>query len=111
VPDLQPLLDRSRALVAPLRYGAGMKGKVTQSLAAGLPVVTTPIGAQGLGAVDGRDMLIAEDPAAFADAIVRLYRDPDLWARLSSGGRSVVERVCSTATMRERVAELLAIAG
>ena len=50
VEDLQPLIDGARAMAAPLRYGAGMKGKVTQSLGAGLPVVTTPTGAEGLGA-------------------------------------------------------------
>ncbi len=50
VEDLEPLIDVARVMVAPLRYGAGMKGKVTQSLAAGLPVVTTPIGAEGLDA-------------------------------------------------------------
>jgi glycosyltransferase involved in cell wall biosynthesis len=111
VPDLEALLDRTRVMVAPLRYGAGMKGKVTQSLAQGLPVVTTSIGAEGLGAVDGRDMLIAEDPQAFADAVVRLYRDDALWRTLSANGQAVVERVCSTQTMYQRMGDLLAIAG
>jgi glycosyltransferase involved in cell wall biosynthesis len=111
VPDLEALLDRTRVMVAPLRYGAGMKGKVTQSLAQGLPVVTTAIGAEGLGAVDGRDMLIAEDPQAFADAVVRLYRDDALWRTLSANGQAVVERVCSTQTMYQRMGDLLAIAG
>jgi GT2 family glycosyltransferase len=111
VPELEPLLDRSRLMVAPLRYGAGMKGKVTQSLAHGLPVVTTPTGAEGLGAVDGRDMLIAEDAEAFAAAVVRLYRDDALWRTLSANGRALVDRVCSARTMHERMAELLRIAG
>ena len=83
VDDLRPLYDTARVMVAPLHYGAGMKGKVTQSLAAGLPIVTTAVGAEGLGAVDGRDMLIAEDPAGLAAAVVRLVRDDDLWSELS----------------------------
>ena len=66
VQDLGPLLRESRAMVAPLRYGAGMKGKVTQSLAAGLPVVSSSIGVEGLQAVEGEDVLIADDPEEFA---------------------------------------------
>ena len=61
VPDVGPLFDAARAMVAPLSYGAGLKGKVTQSLADGLPVVTTPIGAEGLNAVDGEQLLIGAD--------------------------------------------------
>jgi GT2 family glycosyltransferase/glycosyltransferase involved in cell wall biosynthesis/SAM-dependent methyltransferase len=107
VKDLTPLYDSSRVMVAPLRYGAGMKGKVTQSLAAGLPVVTTPIGAEGLDAVDGRDMMIAEDPAELADRIVRLVRDDELWNAVSRAGQDVAARVFSPAVMRERLEELL----
>ena len=107
VKDLTAMYDTARVMVAPLRYGAGMKGKVTQSLAAGLPVVTTPVGAEGLEAVDGRDMLIAEDPAELADRIVRLVRDDELWSTLSSAGQDVAARVCSPAVMRERLEELL----
>ena len=110
VPDLDPVIDGARLLVAPLRYGAGMKGKVTQSLAAGLPVVTTAVGAEGLGAVDGQDLMLAEDAEAFAQAIASGYRDDQLWRRLSANGQAVVERVCSTRTMEERIGEVLALA-
>ena len=57
-------------MVAPLSYGAGLKGKVTQALAAGLPVVTTPIGAEGLDAVDGEQLLIGDDDRELADRVV-----------------------------------------
>lgn len=110
IPDLDSVLNGSRVLVAPLRYGAGMKGKVTQSLAAGLPVVTTAIGAEGLDAVDGRDMLLAEDPDAFADAVAAAYTDSALWQKLSINGQAVVERVCSTRTMEERIGRVLELA-
>ncbi len=108
VEDLQPLIDGARLLAAPLRYGAGMKGKVTQSLGAGLPVVTTSIGAEGLGTQDGREMLIAEDVEQLAERIIRLHDDDVLWRRLSSAGQDVVRRVASLDVMRERLQALLA---
>ncbi|HKG40069.1 MAG TPA: glycosyltransferase [Conexibacter sp.] len=109
VEDLQPLIDGARTMAAPLRFGAGMKGKVTQSLGAGLPVVTTPTGAEGLGAEDGRDLLIAEDAEDLADRIVRLCSDDALWQELSRAGQDVVRRVASLELMRERLAALLAL--
>jgi glycosyltransferase involved in cell wall biosynthesis len=60
VHEIEPLLDGARAMMAPLTYGAGLKGKVTQALAGGLPVVTTPVGAEGLDAQDGEQMLIGK---------------------------------------------------
>jgi glycosyltransferase involved in cell wall biosynthesis len=90
VPDLDPLLQGRRVFVCPLRFGAGMKGKVGQALAAGLPVVTTSIGAEGIGLVDGEHALIADDPAQFAARVAEVYRDPELWRRLSENGRRLV---------------------
>jgi GT2 family glycosyltransferase/SAM-dependent methyltransferase len=110
VEDLQPLIDGARLMVAPLRYGAGMKGKVTQSLGAGLPVVTTPTGAEGLGAEDGTELLIGCDAAQLADRVVRAYTDDELWRRLSARGQDVVRRTASIELMRERLQELLALA-
>ena len=95
VKDLQPLLERSRLMAAPLRFGAGLKGKITQCLAVGLPVVTTAVGAEGLDARDGETMLIADDPGAIAERIIGVYRDDDLWNRLSVAGQAVVSNACS----------------
>ena len=77
---MAPFFNGCRLSVAPLRYGAGVKGKVNQSLAYGLPVVVTTPAAEGMYLVDGESALIADEPAEFAAAIVRLYRDPVLWA-------------------------------
>lgn len=107
VADMTPLLDGSRAMVAPLRYGAGMKGKVTQSLAAGLPVVTTAIGAEGLSAVPGEQLLVADAPEEIAAEVVRLCRDDELWQRLSDGGRRAAVEGWSRRAMRARVDELV----
>ena len=81
--DVAPYFESARVFVAPLRYGAGLKGKIGQSLEFGLPVVTTSIGAEGFDFVDGRDALIADEPEAFASAVKRLYADRMLWTRMS----------------------------
>jgi glycosyltransferase involved in cell wall biosynthesis len=93
VADLVPLHRQCRLSVAPLRFGAGVKGKVGESLAAGLPTVCTPVAAEGMGLVDGQDVLVAADPAGLAEHVVALLGDDALWCRLSeSGTRAVVER-------------------
>lgn len=107
VADLTPLLASAAAMVAPLRYGAGVKGKVTEAMGAGLPVVTTPLGAEGLGAVEGRDLLLAADPEAFAAQIVSLLRDDELWAGLSAAGQELVRRTTSPAAQRAALRRLV----
>lgn len=86
VDDLIPLLDRMRVSVAPLRYGAGVKGKVGTAMAAGLPVVATNVAAEGMSLSDGDNVLIADDPDDFAKAVKRLYRDEGLWGAISEKG-------------------------
>jgi glycosyltransferase involved in cell wall biosynthesis len=107
VEDLDPLIDGARVMAAPLRYGAGMKGKVTQSLGAGLPVVTTPTGAEGLGATDGVDLMVAEAPAELAERIISLLTDDDGWSSMSAAGQEIVRRTASVDVMRERLVALL----
>jgi GT2 family glycosyltransferase/glycosyltransferase involved in cell wall biosynthesis len=87
VPDLDPLMASARVFVAPLRFGAGINGKLGEALAYGLPAVTTSIGAEGMGFADGEHALVADDAQDFAAAVVRAYNDPNLWQRLSDGGR------------------------
>jgi len=95
VEDVESLLHRSRLMVAPLRVGAGMKGKVTQSLALGLPVVTTAVGAEGLDLGADGGLLVADDPGELAARIVEGCQDDARWERLSRGGQSAMARVCS----------------
>jgi O-antigen biosynthesis protein len=107
VEDLQPLLDGARLMVAPLRYGAGMKGKITQALSVGLPVITTPVGAEGLEQ-EGEDcILIAEDPQELAAHALQAYRDDELWRRLSRAGQELIVERCSTEVVSQRLGELL----
>ena len=91
VPAIAPLLDAARVSVAPLRYGAGVKGKIGEALAHGVPVVTTTIGAEGMDLVDGEHALVADDAAGLADAIVRLHGDAALWTALGAAGRRSLE--------------------
>ncbi len=106
VEDIMPFMDSCRVSVAPLRYGAGVKGKVNMAMSCGLPVVATPIAVEGMHVVVGDDVLVAEDAAAFADAIVRLYRDEALWKRLSANGLANVEQHFSFAAARAAVEKL-----
>lgn len=92
VSDVTPFLEGCRLSVAPLRYGAGVKGKINQSLAHGLPVVATSQAVEGMFLEDENSVLIADTPITFAKAVLRLYRDQELWERLSDGGLSVMEK-------------------
>jgi glycosyltransferase involved in cell wall biosynthesis len=107
VESTEPHLDACRVSVAPLRYGAGMKGKIGEALARGLPVVSTGIGAEGMDLRDGVHALIADDPRAFAEAIVRLYRDEALWTALSAAGRRHVDERYGPATVGAALEALL----
>jgi GT2 family glycosyltransferase/glycosyltransferase involved in cell wall biosynthesis len=107
VQDITPLLQSARVSLAPLRYGAGIKGKINQAMAWGLPVVATNVAAEGMGMKDGREVLLADTPHAFAEAILRLYKDEILWNRLSKAGRENVRRHYSRATARLTLAKLL----
>jgi hypothetical protein len=89
VADLDEVFDRTRVFVAPLIAGAGLKGKVIEALARGVPMVLSPIAAEGTGLVDGVHCLIARSPQEQAEAIVRLYADGDLWRRIAEASLAV----------------------
>jgi GT2 family glycosyltransferase len=111
IPDVNPLFDRARVSVAPLRFGAGVKGKVNQSMALGVPAVISAIAAEGMYLSDGEDALIADDPASFADAVIQLYRSRELWERISHQGRKSVRQHFSIESVAERIDSLLTWAG
>jgi len=91
IPDLQDVMDRARVFVCPLRVGAGVKGKIMTALAYGIPVVTTSVGIEGSGLVPDVHVLLADDAKSFARQTLRLYRDPELWQRLSAAGLAVMQ--------------------
>jgi GT2 family glycosyltransferase/glycosyltransferase involved in cell wall biosynthesis len=92
VPDVEPYLRNARVFIAPLRFGAGIKGKVGEAMAYGIPVVTTSIGAEGFGATHGVDIMLADDPASFAEATTRLYGEDELWQRLATNSRLLIKK-------------------
>ncbi|HEX5635143.1 MAG TPA: glycosyltransferase [Gemmatimonadales bacterium] len=91
VDDIRPIVARAACFVAPLRFGGGTRLKLLDAWAMGKAVVSTAAGAEGLGGVHERDLLYAEDADAFAEAVVRVIRDPGLRRRLEAGGRAAVE--------------------
>jgi glycosyltransferase involved in cell wall biosynthesis len=86
VEDLERLFATCRLSIAPLRYGAGVKGKIVSSLSFGVPVVASSMAAEGMGLRHQEDVLISDSQEAMAEQIVGLYNDAGLWRRLSSGG-------------------------
>ena len=111
IADVSSYFEEARIFVAPLRYGAGMKGKVGQALSFGLPIVTTTVGAEGFNFANRSNCLIADDAESFADAICEVYDDPALWHTLSSGSLDVLVPLGSEAvreTLGAMVAKIIA---
>lgn len=90
IDDLEPLFRRTVVFAAPLRYGAGVKGKLYTAFSYSVPCVTTTIGAEGMDLEPGRHALIADDAAGFAEALVRLATNGDDWRRLAHDARTFV---------------------
>jgi hypothetical protein len=90
--DERKLLNRSQVFIVPLWIGAGARVKIPTAWAAGIPVVATTIGAEGLYYTDGENILVADDPREFAQKIAMLMDDEGLARRISDSGRSVVEQ-------------------
>lgn len=110
VPVIEPWLDRCRLSVSPLRYGAGVKGKVNQAMSHGLPVVATTASIEGMNLVPGEQVLVADEPLPFAEAVARAYRDEALWNRLSAGGLANVAGHFSPEVARRGLEALFRIA-
>lgn len=106
IEDVSEHFISSRICVAPLRYGAGMKGKIGQSLEFGLPVITTDIGAEGMDLVNGHNALIANTKEDFANDILNLYHDEVLWNNISSHSSEAIEKY-SPAYIQNKLSEIL----
>lgn len=108
IADLDGFLDQRIATVAPLQYGAGIKGKVGSSMAAGVPCIATPIAVEGMGLSPDENVLVAESPQRFADQVKTLCGDTKLWSNLSMAGLQFVHDAYSPDVTRKRLLRLLA---
>jgi glycosyltransferase involved in cell wall biosynthesis len=94
VPDLRPHLAAAAVVVVPLRLGGGTRLKIVEGMAMGKAIVSTTLGAEGIEAVSGRDLLIEDEPVRFASAVSRLLAEPDLAARMPIGERDGRGAIC-----------------
>jgi len=104
--DVSPFFESVRLSIAPLRFGAGVKGKINQSMAWGVPVVATSVAVEGMELTFGEDILVADEPDEFARALVTLYESPELWNRLSQNGIEKTRSLYSAEVARERLERL-----
>ncbi|NLH47590.1 MAG: glycosyltransferase [Myxococcales bacterium] len=91
VADLRPLWAECAGFIAPIRRGSGTRLKILEAMAAGAPVISTTVGSEGLAVENGRHLLLADDPADFARACLRLLHEPETAARLAGEARRLVE--------------------
>ena len=103
VAETKPFLETSAISIAPLRFGAGMKGKIGEAMSFGLPVVTTTVGVEGFGLTPGKDVLVGDTPEEFASAVVSLLRDTTLWAKVGTAGFEFIRDNYSEPVVRRAV--------
>jgi glycosyltransferase involved in cell wall biosynthesis len=103
VADPLPYLQAADAFVVPLHSGGGMRVKILDAWLWGLPIVSTPLGAEGTELVDGENILLAGDAPAFAAATVRVLADPALNGQLRRNGRRWVEQTYAWQAVYPRV--------
>ncbi len=108
VPDLEPYLDRVAVSIAPLRFGGGMKGKVTEAMSHGIPLVTTSFGVQGLKTTSGEHLIVADDAQAFARGVIALLEDEELAERIGRSGQEFIAGLCSPEVVESEVQAVLA---
>lgn len=107
VDDIEPLFQRSRAMVVPLRAGSGMRVKILDALARGMPIVTTSVGCEGIDVVPGTHLLAADTPVTFAEQVVRVLTDDRLAVALSREGRELARNTYDAAVVGRRTLDAL----
>jgi GT2 family glycosyltransferase len=104
--DVRPFFDSVKLSVAPLRFGAGIKGKINQSMGFGVPVVATSLAVEGMPLTNRKDILVADEPEDFARALIELYESEELWNRLSENGIKKTRAMYSVDVAREKLRAL-----
>jgi glycosyltransferase involved in cell wall biosynthesis len=111
VADPHEVLTRARVHVVPMRVGAGIKLRLIDSMTAGLPFVTTTVGAEGLPLTDLRDVMVADAPMEIARKTLTLYRDRALWTDVQQELRDLAAARYSRAALRRELVDALAVVG
>ncbi|MEA1943259.1 MAG: glycosyltransferase [Pseudomonadota bacterium] len=106
VESLEAYFNAIRVSVVPLRVGAGAKGKVAASLAAGVPCVSTPVGVEGMQLAANREIAVAETAEALAAQILQVFEDEAAWRRYRDHGLAYADRVTSRRALREQIGEM-----
>jgi glycosyltransferase involved in cell wall biosynthesis len=101
--DVRSFFDSVRLSIAPLRFGAGVKGKINQSMAFGVPVIATSLAIEGMELEDREDILVADEPENFAGALIELYESEQLWNRISENGLQKTRALYSTDAARTKL--------
>jgi O-antigen biosynthesis protein len=107
VETVEPYLEESRIFIAPVRFGAGIKGKINKSMCNGLPVVTTTIGAEGMYLINRQNALISDAAEGFANHCIELYQNEDLWNELSKNSLLNIENHFSYTYWKGEIQRLL----
>jgi len=105
--NLASFMNERKIFVAPLRYGAGFKGKIARAMSFGLPVVTTSIGAEGIGLADGENSFIADNADEFAKKTVKLYNDELIWSKISNNSAVFISENCSAERAKNILQKIL----
>ena len=105
--DVKKIFDSAKIFVAPLRFGAGFKGKIAKSMSNGLPVITTSIGAEGIGLIDEETALIADNANDFAEKIIKLYNNDILWEKISKKSIKHIRENFSVQNAKEKMKQFL----
>ncbi|ERT04239.1 glycosyl transferases group 1 family protein [Lyngbya aestuarii BL J] len=111
VPDISEYFNNCKLSVAPLRYGAGIKGKILTSFSYGLPVVATSIAAEGMGIQDDYDVLIGDTAESFAQQVANLYLDNQLWGKISQNSLETISSQYSMEAVTYKFEKLLTSIG
>jgi len=91
VDDVTPYIREAQIFICPVRLGGGFRGKILEAMAVGRPIVSTSLGSEGIPSISGENILIADEPEDFAEAIKKLLRDRDLYETIRRAGRKLVE--------------------
>lgn len=109
VKDVSEYFNRARVFVAPLRYGAGVKGKIGQAIEFGLPIVSTSIGVEGMFLKDNNSCMVADNETEFANKVIKLYQNEKLWLVLRDNSRKVLLKHFSAKNAEDSLKRLIKI--